>query len=275
MLPFVPNTPYGGSNTRSTHRYNAEHIESLELWPEFNVQTIMTQYNNQMGRFMVNDPFPSTPPLPIRREVSISHRLWEYLGPRVRRSLRTGLNPLPAGHATVFWNLGDISPPTDRSNSEPDLTFYTEEPTVVQGTVFPALHNRLPGDVKPSTKWNSAMGHRPGEEEHEYMQVVSQLNYYMHIQKARYGYILTDRELVAFERMPTPTGNYQRAQLRRSDPIPWIPPQQNQNAQYTPTVLMALWYLGMLAARGDWFIQTNDIVEGRPQRGVMSSGRRH
>lgn len=254
MLPFVPHHATGGSNTRSNHRYEARDLQGFEPWPEFNVQTIVTQYNDQMGRFIVNDPFPDTPPLYIGKEYSISHRLWEYLGPRVRRPLRTGFNPLPPGHTPIFWNLGDVSPPMDLERSCPDLTFYAEEQSTIGDVRLPPLHNRLPGDIKPSTKWHSSMGEGDGDT--EYRQAISQLNYYMPIQTARYGYILTDRELVAFERIPTE--HYRVARLRRSTPIPWIPTELH-DAEHTPTVLMALWYLGMLAARRDWAIHTRDV----------------
>jgi len=57
---------------------------------------------------------------------------------------------------------------------------------------------------------------------------------------ARYGYILTDRELVAIRRRDR-DGN-----LDLSLRIPWS--RQGTAQQPQLTVLLALWYLGMLAA---------------------------
>ncbi|CEJ92507.1 hypothetical protein VHEMI08157 [[Torrubiella] hemipterigena] len=270
MLPFVPHYRAKGSNVRRNHRYQPRHIRGFEPWPDFNAETIVDKYKYEMRRFIVNDPFPDTPPLYIGNEYSISHRLWEYLGPRVRRSLRTGFKPPPMGHTPVLWNLGDLSPSMDLYGSSPDLTFYTTEPFTVGDVLFPPRHNRLPGEIKPSSKWNSGMAGGTAIEL-EYLQAVSQLNYYMHIHKARYGYILTDRELVAFERIPTK--HYSMARFKRSNPISWIPTELH-DIERTPTVLMALWYLGMLAAGPDWAIDTHDIPKPTAPRTIQLRGPR-
>jgi hypothetical protein len=75
----------------------------------------------------------------------------------------------------------------------------------------------------------------------EFRQALSQVNYYyMKQHHARYGYILTDRELVAMQRRDR-NGN-----LDLSSRIPWS--RQGTAQQPQSTVLLALWYLGMLAA---------------------------
>ena len=99
--------------------------------------------------------------------------------------------------------------------------------------------NRAPGDIKPSWKWSSSLRFQANTV-HEFKQVLSQVNFYMKQHHARYGYILTDRELVAIRRRDR-AGN-----LDLSLRIPWS--KQGTAQQPALTVLLALWYLGMLAA---------------------------
>lgn len=78
-------------------------------------------------------------------------------------------------------------------------------------------------------------------ERREYRQVFSQLNWYLKQHRARYGFILTDEELVAVKRLDN-NGN-----LLLSQSIYWHVGGTANNPQLT--VLLALWYLGMLAAQ--------------------------
>jgi hypothetical protein len=72
----------------------------------------------------------------------------------------------------------------------------------------------------------------------------------------RYGFILTDQELVAIRRVQGQDGKAVKGDLELSLPIPW----KSDKALYEPksrsrsqaprlTVALALWYLGMLAAQ--------------------------
>lgn len=74
----------------------------------------------------------------------------------------------------------------------------------------------------------------------EFKKVLSQINDYMKQHKARYSFILTNRELVPIPRLDD-NGNLQLA-----DSIPWNRPTSNNPPKLT--VLLGLWYLGMLAA---------------------------
>lgn len=56
----------------------------------------------------------------------------------------------------------------------------------------------------------------------------------------RYGYVLTDRELVVIRK------RNEQGDLEVSTPIPWA--TQGTAANPRLTVLLALWHLGMLAA---------------------------
>ncbi|RAH86023.1 hypothetical protein BO86DRAFT_415533 [Aspergillus japonicus CBS 114.51] len=101
--------------------------------------------------------------------------------------------------------------------------------------------NRLPGDVKPSYKWNLNMiDDRDEHVQKEFKQILSQVNYYMKQHHTRYGFVITDQELVAIKRLN------RDGELQVSDSIPWT--DRGTPDQPCMTVLLALWYLGMLAA---------------------------
>lgn len=73
----------------------------------------------------------------------------------------------------------------------------------------------------------------------------------------RYGFILTDQELVAIRRVQGQDGKAVKGGLQLSHPIPW----KSDKAPYEPksrsrsqaprlTVALALWYLGMAGSPG-------------------------
>lgn len=124
---------------------------------------------------------------------------------------------------------------------KPDRAFF--DPTVA----FPAP-NRLPGDVKPSYKWNM---HRQHTSPTEFCKPLAQLAFYMGQHGARYGFILTDRELVAVQRLD------ENGAVALSEPIAWTASGTQQEPRMT--VLLGLWYLGMLASDNNgWGLGTPD-----------------
>ncbi|OAT03922.1 hypothetical protein BDBG_00579 [Blastomyces gilchristii SLH14081] len=201
--------PNPGPNTTNT-AYSWEDIHSLNAWPEFTLQHIMNRYHQLLD----NTSLPSE---------SITS-----LG-LIIRNQHQGLQ----GLMRVSYDEGEGARIMD--NYKPDAAFFDE--------MIPATTswNRAPGEVKSSWKWTSNLrnsllpaGCR------ECRQVLSQLNFYMKQHHARYGYIITDLELVPVRRRDD-VGNLDLAQ-----PIPWNARGNPGNEQLT--VMLALWYLGMLAA---------------------------
>ena len=76
----------------------------------------------------------------------------------------------------------------------------------------------------------------------EYLQVLSQLHRYMRDHGSRYGYILTEQELVCVRAASDEEGRPIFGCLDVSVPINW-----NQQGQGRFTISLALWYLHMLA----------------------------
>lgn len=117
--------------------------------------------------------------------------------------------------------------------------------------------NRCPGDAAVSWKWESRWVNSPNQKKRdEFEQVLSQVNFYMKQHQTRYGFVCTDRELVPIQTLDH-HGNLQPGPF-----IPWtasniVEPHQPGFHQdhltylHNLTPLLALWYLGMLAARHD------------------------
>lgn len=85
-------------------------------------------------------------------------------------------------------------------------------------------------------------------QQNEFKKVLSQVNHYMHQNNGRYGFVLTDVELIIIRRVND------RGHLELSDSIPWT--AYGSEAEPQLTVLLALWYLGMLASdNGNWTLE--------------------
>ncbi|KGM91616.1 uncharacterized protein PADG_12300 [Paracoccidioides brasiliensis Pb18] len=74
----------------------------------------------------------------------------------------------------------------------------------------------------------------------EYHQALSQVNFYMNQHNSRYGFLVTNQELVAIRKLDE-NGNLELAQ-----PILWT--TGGTATQPRLTVMLALWYIGMLAS---------------------------
>jgi hypothetical protein len=237
-----------GTNTRN-RRYGARNIRNnFGFWATFNLNTIQQQYGALLAAAQITDePFPTSPPQLVNSETAVRSRVGFYLTARVRRSLRCGFAHLTQTNQLGNMSVVDYGVGTLAETIEdfiPDTAYF--DPQLPAGN----CPNRVPGDIKPSWKWSSSLRFQENTM-NEFKQALSQVNFYMKQHHARYGYILTDRELVAIRRRDR-DGN-----LDLSLSIPW----SRQGTAQLPalTVLLALWYLGMLAATNGgltgWYLQ--------------------
>ncbi|KAG2413345.1 hypothetical protein HFD88_002534 [Aspergillus terreus] len=239
--PAVPTNPPSIPSRNTTNTaYAADDIRSTTVWHGFNINTIWQQYHGVLVQAQLPaDPMPTSPPRAVPSESALREKLSEYIIPRVRRALRASFNHLAImnqmhGVTAVEFGSGDFAKAI--SNYRPDAAYFVS--ALPSGTG----PNRAPGDIKPSWKWNTALAtHRLVTSRTEYCQALSQVNYYMNQHRSRYGFILTDQELVVFRRRDA-NGN-----LELAAPIPFAAGGSAQQPQLT--VLLALWYLGMLAAQ--------------------------
>ncbi|PGH29203.1 hypothetical protein GX50_08038 [[Emmonsia] crescens] len=237
--PAIPTIlhPNSGPNTTSTS-YGASDICHVGEWINFNLATVCQRYQaHLMATMLPPDPFPASPPQPINSENPLRHRISDMLTPRIRRALRAGFDQLQAanqldGLTPLSFDVGEAA--LTPNGFTPDLAYFV-------AASFGSGPNRAPGDVKLSWKWSTAMATGTVYDQNEFYQVLSQVNYYMKQHESRYGFVLTDNELVAIRRLD---GN---GSLELSTPISWE--NYGTAAQPRLTVMLALWYLGMLAAQ--------------------------
>ncbi|RLL93207.1 hypothetical protein CFD26_101972 [Aspergillus turcosus] len=182
------------SNT-TNNKYSWRDIKNVVPWPDFSYSRIIQDYGPVLNRTSIlSDPMPTSPPRPIRDESLFHDRFVEYISPRVRRALRAGFEQNPsltaaANHEAVTFDGGSAVTLLDQF--KPDTAILRSSDIVGTGD------NRAPGDLKVSWKWKSEWRTTTdAQDAREYKQVLSQLNYYMVQNKTKYGFIVTDTELV-------------------------------------------------------------------------------
>ncbi|RAL00835.1 uncharacterized protein BO80DRAFT_455362 [Aspergillus ibericus CBS 121593] len=213
--PPLPIIDQGQSpqNTRNDS-YRADDINNVGHWAGFNLASIQQQFGPLLTAAGIPDePFQPSPPRPINSEAAVRSRIDVYLTSRIVRALCCGFSHLQSTQQLA--NLIIV---------KYDILILKTRP------------NRVLGDAKPLFKWSSGLRNHPNP-----------INYYMKQHHARYGYIITDRELVAIRRLDE-DGN-----LELSTPISWI--AKGTASELRLTVLLGIWYLGILAANNQvWYL---------------------
>lgn len=151
-------------------------------------------------------------------------------------------------------------------------TLRSEIPIVTKGDL-PV--NILPGETKLSSKWSSediVLGKVKGSfKKIDWLRPLTQLNTYCIESNARYGYIITDRELVAVRirlgpsSIPNIPNESLNARARKTGimevkAIPWLDSTAIAERDFdTITINLALWWLHIMAA------ECRDIKEHYPR----------
>ncbi|KZF19889.1 hypothetical protein L228DRAFT_250310 [Xylona heveae TC161] len=225
-------------NTTSS-KYGARDIGETYTWNSFNIGTIMSQYGHHLRNTSIHlETIPNSPPQPINAEAGLRSRFDTYLIRHIRRAMQRSFQEFQAsdqlGQRTAL-DFGEGNLACLKHGYTPDTAYF--DPLLVAQT----RPNRAPGDFKPSYKWSRDFENSPNPAtERQFKQALSQVNFYMRQNNTRYGFLLTNRELVAIQK-PDNTGR-----LLLSPQIPWE--AQGNPAQPQMTVILALWYLGMLAS---------------------------
>lgn len=143
---------------------------------------------------------PTSPPQPIRDESLFQLRFSWFILPRLRRAHRAGFEQLaPQLQAR---NLKPISidggsTPSFIGNLSPNLAFRKADDITGEGA------NPCPGNLRISWKWKSVWRASPDQlERREHRQALSQMHFYMKQYHIRYGFFITDTELVLIQRLP-------------------------------------------------------------------------
>lgn len=182
-------------------------IDTWSPWRDFDARKLYEMYRHivdaEWAFDLFNDPEPSRWHQRIFDEDSLEHYLSTFMLPRVNAAL---------GHACRVLGLAEQSEPnigrggrcfhqgtTDR-RFKPDwslcLDFWFLESGLYQ--------NLLPGDSKLSRKWNSGLYQTDGH--YLWKDPVRQILHYISQLNLRYGWLITDRELVVFRASVQLTG---------------------------------------------------------------------
>ncbi|RAL13346.1 uncharacterized protein BO97DRAFT_342636 [Aspergillus homomorphus CBS 101889] len=238
-------------NTRNSKLlYTHKDIRHIGDFSEFKINEVIALFGSLLRSTHISDwPFSDNPVEGIITETTITARIIEQFKPRLRYGMASGFNELKTNkryeeyrkeYTTVKYSEGAMARTIDKFT--PDLAFFDP-------TLMPRVRsNRLPGEVKPSYKWSSSMKYEEDKfPQTEFRQVLAQLNYYMIQHHTRYGFVITNKELVAVRRLDR-EGN-----LQISESVPWT--ARGTADEPCMTVLLGLWVLGMLAANDKyWYL---------------------
>ncbi|KAK2767610.1 hypothetical protein FQN54_003768 [Arachnomyces sp. PD_36] len=229
-----------------TDLYGARDINNVGIWTDFNLPLIQQQFSAVLAaaRIPAEPSNASSPPRPINSATAVRSRVHSYLTSRITRAFRCGFAYLRSsaeedmvgrGRTVLDFDVGTLAQTPTGFDFAPDIALF--DPNLPVDT----RPNRVPGVVKASFKWNLSQRDSPvPSTQDEFKRVLSQVNFYMKQNRTRYGFILTDAELVAIRRLDR-DGN-----LEVSESIPWT--AAGTASQPRLTVLLGLWYLGMLAS---------------------------
>lgn len=236
-LPLLP-PPRIKSLSSVDMTYSHSFIESLSPWSNFNIHTVMQQYGPLLDAVTIeNEYVPNSPPGTVNSQNVLRSHLAECIHPRIRRSLRAAFQhkaqfPALQDLTTLSFSVGQSA--MRLGKLRPDFAYF--DPTRNAAIAS----NRAPGLIKPSWEWKSAMVRGCGDDMKQYKQVLSEVIYHMRQHETRYGFILTDQELVVLKRVDAEWN------LEAAAPVPWT--TAGTSGAPRLTVCLALWYLGMLAA---------------------------
>ncbi|KKZ61735.1 hypothetical protein EMCG_03764 [[Emmonsia] crescens] len=206
-------------NTNYEHR----DITQISIWPEFSYDVIMQQYGTELSAYQIMpDPMLTSPPQAIRDEPLFHARFCEYILSQICRALCEGFKQLGLqlfSHQLTPVAFDDGTATDLVFNYKPDMAFIDVNSSIGE------RKNRCPGDLKAK----------------EYRQVLSQVNFYMKQNDARYSFIITDTELVPVKRVS------ENGHLTIVTAI-----SSTQRGPGQLIILLGLWYLGMLAASSNW-----------------------
>lgn len=153
------------------------------------------------------------------------------------------------GLTSVSYADGDSAEIVDKLR--PGLAFFA---TALPRGTGP---NRAPGDIKASWKWNKDLAtHLNPSRRVEYRQALSQVNWYMKQHNARHGFLLTDRELVAFRRRDD------NSNLELARPIAFTTGRTDERPQMTLTELVVSWDAGCSGSGGRSLVYVISLEDG-------------
>ncbi|XWW93993.1 hypothetical protein V2A60_001932 [Cordyceps javanica] len=242
-LTTDPNLPLDVSSCPND-AYSPEDITHVASWTGFNLCTIEEKFRPVLRDTQIAaEPMPTSVPPVVRNKTDVEAHVADYLRRPMRHALAAGYDQMRStntlGHYRIReWGL---------QGAARSLGRYTPDYSLVAPGTNPRFTaNHLPGDARSSLTWRSCWrNHETKSLSNAYLDALAQVNYYMKRHGTRYAYIITELEFVAIERLSD------KGELAVSASIPWDARGSPGNPRLT--VMLALWYLGMLASHNtEW-----------------------
>jgi len=176
-------------------------------------------------------------PLPFKRKIhneQCLERLWGAIQDQLNLVLWVCAKGVQKTEKPTLVIIGDgeeatyISPDAEENadRKRPDHSGYMYNPANERKRGKVKLHNRIPGDAKLYRKLRREMLppdgklYRSALKNVEALKALSQIHGYMDQHEARYGYIVTDQELICFRRSSTGWGHLEIGPAIRHDVKP-------------------------------------------------------
>jgi hypothetical protein len=198
-----PNSPPRTTRLVTTHGW--------QLWDEFNFSTLHSKFYRVLDAHftdLAEIPRITGPDLNISNEDSFEHQILSRdIMPTVNSALSQAkawlLKYYKKPYRTIHLKRGSVCSYDEDNRVRPDWSLIDPD-EIVQAGYFNA--NWLPGDSKISTKWgpdpnqfSTAIENDSDETFSDWYKPVSQIAGYIDQSEVRYGYLITDMELVVME----------------------------------------------------------------------------
>lgn len=237
-----PDSPLGTANDSA--------LRSITTWHDFTYDAVRTQFSPLLdGAHLPADPMAMTPPCPVRNIMGLKVYFADRSRARLRRALRATFSHMKGtgtlgGRRAVEYFDGRLDEPEDEDGEaggeDPDFSF------VPAGE----YKCRLPGVFTTSASFRAAWREQGcqgmGLANRQYTRMLAKVERFMRRHGTRYGVLITEQELVAITRVEGEQGH-----LQVSNPVGFSADGTGASGPKM-TVLLALWYLAMLASDDGW-----------------------
>jgi len=175
-------------------------VDNWRRWNDFNARDLRNMYRSVVDADWVsNTPDKSEPSRWDRRvfdEDSLDHYISRFILPDVNMALSHARHVL--GMTKDFdLHIGRGGRCSHEGTADrrfkPDWSLCSDDQKATSGDLF---QNLLPGDSKLSEKWRSDMYRT--EDHYRWQSPVSQILHYISALRVRYGWLITDAELIVF-----------------------------------------------------------------------------
>lgn len=216
-------------------------IRNITSWSDFNVDTIASIPGLtdllKIGISVSLLPTPAKPNLTPETPAQLAEICSLHHAVKVNAALRVAQGEKHIAMRTLCSAPGARQQPEFVANYQSDA----------EKTIFGDGRGRVVGIVKSYDQWNSSYRYGSPIDKIRYLEHLAHLHRYMREHSTRYGFIITEIELVCVRLPGTSDGVPYFGALELSAPIQISASGVNENGSLRMTAGLALWFLHMLA----------------------------